>query len=51
MGTELLSELAELDNVVAIKNSTGNFAGFLDGMYALEDKVRYFASADELACA
>ncbi|WP_109471869.1 dihydrodipicolinate synthase family protein [Ornithinimicrobium cavernae] len=44
MGTELLSELAELDNVVAIKNSTGNFAGFLDGMYALEDKVRYFGT-------
>lgn len=44
MGTELLIELSELDGVVAIKNSTGNFASFLDGMYALEEKVRYFGT-------
>lgn len=42
MDTELLDELADIDNVVAIKNSTGNFAGFLTGMYRLEDRVRYF---------
>lgn len=42
MGVDLLGELAQLSNVVAIKNSTGDFAGFLAGMYALEDQVRYF---------
>ena len=44
MDTDTLAELAEIDNVVAIKNSTGNFAGFLEGMYALEHKVRYFGT-------
>jgi 4-hydroxy-tetrahydrodipicolinate synthase len=42
MDTDLLGELADIDHVVAIKNSTPNFAGFLDGLYALSDKVRYF---------
>ncbi len=42
MDVELLDELADIDNVVAIKNSTGNFAEFLNGMYRLEDRVRYF---------
>lgn len=42
MGVELLSRLVEIDNVVAVKNSTGDFASFLAAMYALEDKVRYF---------
>lgn len=42
MDTELLGELADIDHVVAIKNSTPNFAGFLEGLYALSDKVRYF---------
>lgn len=42
LDTDILTELAEIENVVAIKNSTGNFAGFLAGMYALEDSVRYF---------
>lgn len=40
--TELLAELADIDHVVAIKNSTGDFAAFLEGAYALVDKVRYF---------
>lgn len=44
MDTELLAELADIDNVVAIKNSTGDFAGFLAGMYALEHTVRYFGT-------
>lgn len=39
---ELLSELADIDNVVAIKNSTGDFRAFLDAMYRVEDRVRYF---------
>lgn len=42
MGVDLLSRLAEIDNVVAIKNSTGDFASFLTSMYALEGEVRYF---------
>ncbi|MGV8912057.1 MAG: dihydrodipicolinate synthase family protein [Rhodoglobus sp.] len=42
LDTDTLTELAQIENVVAIKNSTGNFAGFLQGMYALEDSVRYF---------
>lgn len=39
---DLLAELAEIENVVAIKNSTGDFGKFLAGLYALSDKVRYF---------
>jgi len=42
MGVDTLRELAAIDNVVAIKNSTGDFAGFLAGLYALGDSVRYF---------
>jgi len=42
MDVDLLSELADIDHVVAIKNSTPNFATFLQGAYALRDKVRYF---------
>ena len=42
MDVELLDELADIDHVVAIKNSTGNFGMFLQGAYALRDKVRYF---------
>jgi 4-hydroxy-tetrahydrodipicolinate synthase len=42
MDTDLLDELADIENVVAIKNSTGNFAAFLAGMYRLESRVRYF---------
>lgn len=42
MDLETLTELAEIDNVVAIKNSTGDFGGFLAGLYALSDRVRYF---------
>lgn len=42
MDTDLLDELADIENVVAIKNSTGDFAAFLAGMYRLESRVRYF---------
>lgn len=42
MDVDLLDELADVENVVAIKNSTGNFAGFLEAMYRLESRVRYF---------
>lgn len=42
MDVDLLDRLADIENVVAIKNSTPNFAAFLDGLYRLSDKVRYF---------
>ncbi|GAB3136891.1 4-hydroxy-tetrahydrodipicolinate synthase [Micromonospora sonneratiae] len=42
LDTELLLELAELDTVVAVKNSTANFGGFVQGLVALRNRVRYF---------
>ena len=39
---ETLEQLAELDKVVAIKNSTGNPEHFVDVMRALNGKVRIF---------
>lgn len=39
---DLLEELADIDNVVAIKNSTPSLALFLEGAYRLRHKVRYF---------
>ncbi|MBO3088216.1 dihydrodipicolinate synthase family protein [Cellulomonas dongxiuzhuiae] len=42
LGTELLARIAEIDTVVAVKNSTGDAAAFWRGLYALEDRVRYF---------
>ncbi len=42
LDVDTLAELAEIDHVVAIKNSTGDQAGFLAGLYALADRVRYF---------
>jgi 4-hydroxy-tetrahydrodipicolinate synthase len=42
MDVETLSHLADLDNVVAIKNSTGDREHFLDVMHALNSKVRIF---------
>ncbi|MER9316247.1 dihydrodipicolinate synthase family protein [Mesorhizobium sp. M0659] len=42
MDIDLLEELSEIDRVVAIKNSTGSLALFLEGAYRLRDKVRYF---------
>ncbi len=42
MDTKTLEQLTELDTVVAIKNSTGDIGRFLDGFFALKDRVRYF---------
>ena len=42
LGRQVLEQLAEIEHVVAIKNSTGNLAGFLEGFFALKDRVRYF---------
>ncbi len=42
MPVALLAQLAELDKVVAIKQSTGDFRLFLDTFFALKDQVRVF---------
>lgn len=42
MQPELLARLAEIRNVVAIKNSTGDFGAFVNGLYAVRGAVRYF---------
>lgn len=42
MDPKTLAQLTELDTVVAIKNSTGDIGRFLDGFFALKDRVRYF---------
>jgi 4-hydroxy-tetrahydrodipicolinate synthase len=42
MSTALLERLAELDKVVAIKNSTGRLDRFLQTFFALKDRVRVF---------
>lgn len=49
LSPELLGELAALDNVVAIKNSTGNQGAALKTLFALRDRVRIFGvPADRL---
>jgi dihydrodipicolinate synthase/N-acetylneuraminate lyase len=42
MSLELLSAIADLSNVVAIKNSTADLRRFLDVFFALKDRVRVF---------
>ena len=42
LDTELLVELADIENVVAVKNSTADFGAFVRGLVALRDRVRYF---------
>nr|WP_298726351.1 dihydrodipicolinate synthase family protein [uncultured Steroidobacter sp.] len=42
MSLELLQQIAELSNVVAIKNSTADLRHFVDVFFALKDKVRVF---------
>jgi 4-hydroxy-tetrahydrodipicolinate synthase len=49
LSPELLAELAAIDNVVAIKNSTGNQAAVLQTLFSLRDRVRIFGvPADRL---
>jgi dihydrodipicolinate synthase/N-acetylneuraminate lyase len=38
----LVARLAEIDTVVAIKNSTRSYAGFIEGFFAVKDAIRYF---------
>lgn len=42
MSLKLLEELAELDKVVALKNSTPDEAHFLETLHALHDRLRIF---------
>jgi dihydrodipicolinate synthase/N-acetylneuraminate lyase len=50
MARPLVERLAEIDTVVAIKNSTGSFAGFIDTFFACKDRIRIFGFGyDELA--
>lgn len=42
LGRELLEGLADLDNVVALKNSTGNQEHFLEVLHSLNDRLRIF---------
>jgi 4-hydroxy-tetrahydrodipicolinate synthase len=42
MSPHLLARIAEIDNVVAIKNSTGDMAAVLQTLYSLRDRVRIF---------
>jgi dihydrodipicolinate synthase/N-acetylneuraminate lyase len=42
MSLDLLRKIAELPNVVAIKNSTADLRHFVDVFFALKDKVRVF---------
>ena len=42
MSLDLLRSIAELSNVVAIKNSTADLRHFVDVFFALKDQVRVF---------
>jgi dihydrodipicolinate synthase/N-acetylneuraminate lyase len=49
MSPGLLAHIAEIDNVVAIKNSTGDTAAVLETAFSLHDRVRIFGvPANEL---
>jgi len=45
LSPELLASIAELSQVVAIKNSTGDLRRFLDVFFALKDRVRIFGAS------
>lgn len=42
MSIDVLDRIADIEKVVAIKNSTGSFGHFVNGFFALRHKVRYF---------
>jgi dihydrodipicolinate synthase/N-acetylneuraminate lyase len=49
LDASLLAELSEVENVVAVKNSTVDAGNFLAGFFEVKDRVRYFGFAmDEL---
>jgi 4-hydroxy-tetrahydrodipicolinate synthase len=46
----LIARLTEIDNVVAIKNSTRTYGAFIQGFFAVGDRIRYFGfGTDELS--
>ena len=45
MSRALLERLADLDNVVALKHSTGRFDHFIETFFALKDRLRVFGFA------
>lgn len=50
MTSDLIGRLAELENVVAIKNSTPSLASFVETFFALGDRLRIFGfGTDELS--
>lgn len=49
LGADILDELADIDNIVAVKNSTMSLGDFVEGFFRVKDRVRYFGfSTDEL---
>lgn len=42
IGVDLAMRLSEIENVVAMKNSTGDFGSFLQVFFAVKDRLRYF---------
>lgn len=49
LSRELLERLADLDKVVAVKNSTGRLDRFIEAFFALKDRLRVFGfSMDQL---
>lgn len=42
LSVDLLTRLAKLDKVVAVKNSTPDFGHFIKAFYAVKDEIRYF---------
>jgi len=49
MSCELLERLADLDGIVAVKNSTGRLDRFIQSFFALKDRLRVFGfPMDEL---
>lgn len=52
LGREVIERLAEIENVVAIKNSTGDVGAFVETFFAVKDRLRYFGfPANELGIA
>lgn len=42
MNAELVQQLAKIETVVALKNSTGNFGNFVETLLAVKDEIRVF---------
>lgn len=42
LGVDVVERLAEVEHVVAIKNSTGDLGSFVDVFFSVKDRLRYF---------